>query len=284
MPRQPGLRIEHFNPDLAGLAGPRAEHRAWIRAITEFDEAKPRLIKQDGPVSVWRANLLAHDVAVKRWLLRSPADRLKAAARRSRADRQWIGARWLAAHGLRTAVPIAVLSDPAARWLITEWVDGPTVLERLAGGPGPDLDLLAAALGSQIAQLVNQGRFNRDHKPSNLIIARARPGPRSDAPARRSSTPPIAIVDTVAIRRVRPAPGARNRAASRMLASLIIEPTGVGHPPPTGWLDHIAAACARDFRNPARPESDLARHLVRLAELRVQRHGDPTPRADPLHG
>ncbi|MCC6675993.1 MAG: hypothetical protein IT436_02510 [Phycisphaerales bacterium] len=287
-PARPGPRIEHFNPDLTGFAGPRAEQLAWARAIAEFDEAKPRLIKQDGPVTVWRANLLAHDVAVKRWLLNSPSDLVKAAARRSRADRQWHGARWLAAHGLRTATPIAVLADRASRWLITEWIDGPTVLERLAAAPGPlteaDLDALADALGSQIAQLVNQGRFNRDHKPSNLILARARPGPTAAGRAGRATPPPIAIVDTVAIRRVGPAPGARARAAARMLASLIIEPTGVGHPPAASWLRRAAESCAHGFRVPAAPAEQLARRLLRLAEQRIGRHGDPTPRTDPLRG
>lgn len=285
-PARPGPRILHFNPDLAGFAGPRAEQLAWARAIAEFDEAKPRLVKQDGPVTVWRANLLAHDVAVKRWTLDSASTRLKAAARRSRADRQWHGARWLADHGLRTAAPVAVLADHASRWLITEWIDGPTVLERLAAPAGPpDLDALADALGSQIAQLVNQGRFNRDHKPSNLILARGRAGPRS-GPADRiaRSVPPIAIVDTVAIRRVGPAPGARFRAAARMLASLVIEPTGVGHPPPAEWLARAAAACARGFRHPAPPHDQAAKRLAQMARRRIDRHGDPTPRTDPLRG
>lgn len=289
MPSAPGPRLVHFNPDLPGPAGPRAEQSAWARAIAEFEDAKPRLIKQDGPVIVWRANLLAHDVAVKRWLLRDPASRVKAAARRSRADRHWHGARWLAAHGLRTAEPIAVLADRASRWLIAEWIDGPTVLERFAAGPeapGPALDDLADALGCQIAQLVNQGRFNRDHKPSNLIITRARPAPSGPANARpgRPSVPPIAIIDTVAIRRVPPTPGARVRAAARMLAALLIEPTGVGRPPPQGWMIRAAAACARNFRAPAPPVDDLARQLANLAARRIERHGDPTPRVNPLNG
>lgn len=289
MPSSPGPRLLRFNPDLAGPAGPRSEQLAWARAIAEFDEAKPKLIKQDGPVTIWRANLLAHDVAVKRWLLRTPSDRAKASARRSRADRQWHGARWLAAHGLRTASPIAVLADRDSLWLITEWLDGPTVLDRLAAPPddtGPDLPAVAESLGSQVAQLINQGRFNRDHKPSNLILLRARarrtPGLTDDRA--RPLLPVIAIIDTVAIRRTAPIPGGRARAAARMLASLLIEPAGVGHPPPSWWLPRLAAACARGFRAPSPPADALASRLTELALARVTRHGDPSPRTNPLGG
>lgn len=287
-PVPPLVRILRFNPAFGGPAGPRADARAWTDALTAFSDAKATLIKQDGPVSLYRANLLGHPVAIKHSRLTSLSDRLKSAARLSRAHRQWRGAAWLAEHNIPTAPPIALLSDrsasPHSLWLITGWLDGPTLLHHLAAEPidadHPRQRDLADALGSQIARLVHLGRFNRDHKPSNLILA---PPPTSPAHSPLKLTPAwpaIAIIDSVAIRPFSPTPTAREHAAARMLASLVIEPTGIGHPPPTAWIRLIAESCAANL-NSAEPADLAARILERTAAL-LRGHGDPTPKIHPL--
>lgn len=297
------FRILRFNPAYAGPAGSHADHRAWTQALASFADPsealqKPAMIKQDGPVTVWRANLQGHEVAVKRWALSSPADHLKALFGHARAHRHWEGAAWLASRQLRTAAPVVLARDRAAPalWLVTEWLRGPTVLEYLAATDSGELPRrrVAQALGLQLAALIRHGRFNRDHKPSNLILAA---GPAREDPARPRGSllfpgvqpsaagpaarpPAIAIIDCVAIRPIPPGPAAREHAAARMLASLVIEPTGIGAPPGADWARDIADAFARAME-PA-GNATLADRLTRRALRLVQRHGDPAPRINPL--
>ncbi|MFG0327814.1 MAG: hypothetical protein ACF8SC_11170 [Phycisphaerales bacterium JB037] len=154
---------------------------------------------------------------------------------------------------------------------------GRTLLDHLAERRADDL---APIVGRGVGRIVRAGLFNRDHKPSNLIVA----------PDRRS----LAVIDTVAIRPT-PFPA---RSVERMFASLIIEPTGVCGPPASEWLDTAAVAALRELHRPDRPaapghEEDLfeeppsdaeledAHQVLARVDRRIARHllkHDPRPR------
>jgi hypothetical protein len=257
----------------AAWAGAIADARAWS------------VLKEDGGSSVLVGEARGRRVVVKCHAPSGIAGRAKAAAGVSRLRRQWRGALWLRGRGFGTAAPLALLRGRGAsgvvECLVMEAVEGPTVLEVLArlggrrAGSGRDdgasppwvrgQHALARALGEQVARLCRSGRYNRDHKASNLIVTRL---------DRRCAE--IAIIDSVAIRRRTALSG---DVAARMLASLVIEPTGVGCPPRRALLMRGARACAD-----ALADGRSARELWRRAEAIVRRHGDPRPRVDPLGG
>lgn len=145
-----------------------------------------------------------------------------------------------------------------------EALPGKSILQHLA-----DRDLttrqehaVAAAIGSDIALLARHVLQNRDHKPSNLILTN---------PAK----PAIAIIDCVAIRR-----GIR---ADRMLASLVIEPSGVGLRPRRALMMRVIRECARNAPDILEGgHRRWVRELWRRVAAIVQAHGDPTPRVNPL--
>ncbi len=159
---------------------------------------------------------------MKCWQL-TVAGRLKSFLRCSRAFRHWRGAAWLAEHGFRTAACYSLLRGRVT-WrgpgidkeiLIMEALPGKSVLHHLADrdlGVGQE-HALARALGRMLADLARAGAYNRDGKPSNLIVTRTDP-------------PEIAVIDCVAIRAARGASMPLERSAARLL----IEPRGVGCP------------------------------------------------------
>lgn len=241
---------------------------AWIEALACFQPADARLLKADDLSRVWRTTMLGTPVVLKAAVVDGPVGRIRSWLGRSRAFRQWDGAQLLARARIPTAEPLllAFSSPPACEWLVLRAIEGPTVLEALAQRPSPDrLDRLATALGTQIWSMTHPSGespavFNRDHKPSNLIL-----DPVGD------DTP--TIVDTVGVRllgRSRP-----DVAAARMVASLIFEPTGVGYPPSQPFVSRLVGAAAGN--DPRR-----AAALARLTSALVRAHGDPTPKINPL--
>lgn len=274
---KPGVRTRRL------AAGEDA--RAWEASIAAFDPARAEVLKTDRDARVFRAVLRGREVVVKVWELRSPWARLKAALGFSRGFRHWHGASWLVRHKVRTARTLALAHQhgPAVReWLVMESLPGRSVLEFLAAD---DLSIrrqhvLARTLGAQVALIARRGRFNRDHKPSNLIVTSL-----SDTACE------VAVIDCVAIRR-----GRGVKARSRMLASLLIEPMGVACPPRGALIARCAIAESRAWlRSILRihPDAPLTFRLRRAARMMAKRtmtraaaiiraHGDPRPRVDPL--
>ena len=253
VPVHPGIRVLR--------TAPGESTGAWHAALGAFEPASAELLKSDGNTHVFRTRLLERDVVLKAWSLTRFTDRLKAAFGTSRAGRHWAGAERLKALGVATATPYALLAEyrgpHPAYWLAMQALAGPTVLDALAGrAPQMDLEALGRALGDQLAALARSGWFNRDHKPSNLIV--------TGAPAT------VAVIDCVAIRRGPAAVG-----LARMFASLLIEPTGVGHPPPNTFVHAV-----RDRLTAL--GLDGAGALERARAIQAS-HGDPTPRISPLN-
>jgi tRNA A-37 threonylcarbamoyl transferase component Bud32 len=256
---------------VARRIAPGADARRWLDLLGGFDPAGATVLKDDGDTAVWRARLDGRDVVVKRWRLRSASSRVKSALRSWRGDRHWRGARRLLEGGIQTGEPWVLAVGPGVQWLVMEWVPGRTVLEHLATrdlGPREELGG-AAAVGDLVAATVRAGLFNRDGKPSNLIMVQSPQGAE------------IAVIDCVGIRRSRDPVSS----AMRMLASLYVEPSGCGCPPRRPLILAAIQAMASDLN--ARDQKsgktkDAVRTFWNVAGMLVRLHGDPKPRVDPL--
>ncbi|MCH7791178.1 MAG: hypothetical protein IID31_02720 [Planctomycetes bacterium] len=251
---------------------------AWSDALSRPNwRDGAELLKRDGGVSVWRAELLGRVVVVKCWSLDRLKRRLQVIVGATPAVRQWRGAAWLQEHEIPTADPFVIvrttLDGQLTECLVMRALIGETVLDHLAGG---DLTIrqehaLARLIGRQIAQITLHNRFNRDHKPSNLIVTRT-----------GDSTPIVAVIDSVAIRR---ATRSLDHLCS-MLADLAIEPTGCGCPPRrTLAMRCVLEALAGMVSDGQPKDKDPAtlRNEVWAAVMSVMaRRGNLTPRIDPL--
>ncbi|MBX3403303.1 MAG: hypothetical protein KF699_07830 [Phycisphaeraceae bacterium] len=246
---------------------------AWAVALGEgawLDSA--RTLKAEGGVRVLGASMLGREVVVKVREVRGAWERLKCAVGRGKGDRHWRGAALLAGKGVATArvfvLARAMIGGCECELLAMEFVHGPTLLQRMAaahrgeaGAPGTrEQHALARAAGAQIAHMGEL--FNRDHKPSNLIVRGGE----------------IVVIDCEGVRRA-VIPG-----AARMFASLLIEPTGCGVPPRRSLRMRALLAWARagDPRGDRASHRAAAREVWAEAARVVRHHGDPTPRVDPL--
>ncbi|MBX3375973.1 MAG: hypothetical protein KF678_03100 [Phycisphaeraceae bacterium] len=260
---------QRFRIDRIG-AGERREE--WRRALGAF--LPEETLKKEGAAWVYRGRMLGREVVVKVRELRSLADRLKVALGAGRGRRHWRGASWLLEHGFATARPLVLAMErgsAAREWLVMEALPGASLLRHIA-----DADLgvreqhgLARAVGRQVAALCAAGRFNRDHKPSNLIVSR------------RGGEFVVSIIDCVAIRRGRDG-------AVRMLHALAVEPTGLRILPRRAVLARVIAAVVeaeyggRDRREAKSAMRGARRAYWGLVMESLRRHGDATPRTNPL--
>lgn len=235
--------------------------------LSESWEAPPRDIKRDDRTSVRRARAADRDIVIKSWRLSRPKDLLNTLLIRTPGRRHWRGAARLARLGASSAPCLALLRSRAGlrftETLLLEAVPGATLLEHLdmaARGASPfswrEQRELARAVGAQVRGLTTQGWFNRDHKPSNLIV---------NSPNR------VVMIDVVAIRRDRERTG-----GARMLTSLMLEPMGVG------------CVASRTMRMRVLKEASggaslSARKMAwRGIAERIAAHGDPRPKINPL--
>jgi len=151
--------------------------------------------------------------------------------------------------------------------LLLPYIEGPTLLRALRDNPS-DHPALAQAAGAIAGALARARWFNRDAKPSNFIVAGAED---------HAAQPRLVAIDTAAIRRV-----LRPRAAmERMLASLMLEPSGVGVELPPAFLQAAASAALRALTG-ADPSPSAIDALAKRVNARIRAHGDPTPRDNPL--
>lgn len=260
-----GVRIER-------LAPAEEPHRAqWLHALRGFDAATATALKTEGTNVVWRATMLGRQVVIKTQIHTSLLSRLKLALRASRACRHWEGAAWLTDHGFKTA-PVLLLAAEylpggTVEWLVMDYLPGRSLLETMAAHNLTAVQdrALARAVGRQAAAMVLAGAFNRDHKPSNLILTDQGP----------------AVIDCVAIK---PCPVRKHRALERMLASLVIEPTGLNCRPRRSLLMQALTGAADTMlgKSGQRPDRRaLVHHLWRRVASAVELHGNPTPRVNP---
>ncbi|HZW07018.1 MAG TPA: hypothetical protein VFF65_07830 [Phycisphaerales bacterium] len=263
--------------------GGMAEH--WKRVIErgergrEGQEGGAEVLKSEGGASVVAlpGEKGAAGLVVKRWELGTAGARLKAALKVSRAWRHWKGAERLTAAGVRTAACYAIARSVkrgvAIEWLVMDRLPGKTLLRHMADG---DLTVkqehaLAAAVGEMLERLIAHKRFNRDGKPSNLIVGWSGGG-----------APTVSVIDCVAIRG-----GATEGKLVPMLASLVIEPLGCGRGvlPRRGVLMRaLRSYYASAERRPGLPADWVQSRDFMWGEVAeaVRKHGDPRPKVDPL--
>lgn len=253
--------------------GPGEDAARWAVALADAAwHATATLLKSDTDAWVRRAIINGRDAVIKCRAISRADDRLKLLLGAARGDRQWRGATWLASHGFATAQPFtlatAEVDGMLTELLVAEYINARSVLEHLASS---DLTVreqheVCRALARLLAGMIKQGRYNRDGKPSNLLVVRS------------SGAIDVATIDTVAIRQ---SPSAHSKLID-MLASLMIEPIGVGAAPRLALRARVVKEVVELLnRDPSR------RHVERLelwwhVSERVAHHGDPRPRVNPL--
>lgn len=260
-------------------------------------------MKSEGRSWVARARLMHRDCVIKVRPAGGLAEAIKRAVGGARGQRHWRAAMWLLRRDIATPAPVALATarqgGRRVEVLVTAYVPGRTLLGLLGedGGDARAQLRVARAAGSLVAEVLHGGRYNRDNKPSNVLVIAPRGGPHlASAGHEIAPRPALALLDPVGLRRVRAAEGAVT-AAARMLASLVIEPTGVGCPPRVALRRAAVRGCLeRRWELGAPPEGEATVHEAMDPEWErvsaraywgavaglVRGHGDPTPRVRPV--
>ncbi len=278
LPPNRSIRISKFEE----VEGDAVEARTkWISTFTGRDWAVgAEVFKKTENSSVIRSMVLSRDLVLKTCRVGGVKGLVQGLVSSSRAHRQWAGSEWLRSVGVAAPRCVAIIrgtrDGSPVETLATEYVPGHTLLWQIARGvvkddaDSPASRAIAYAVGRDIAQIIKSGRFNRDHKPSNLVVTDAGP------PIAK-----IATVDAVAIQPLKPED--RAEGIAKMVAALIMEPKGTGNPMPASMLRRIVDALAHEMVGPGNAETWTGDMLTRANRL-VEAHGDSTPEHDPLIG
>ena len=236
----------------------------WPTTITTL--ADLRVLKQSEAGLVVAGTASAGDaVVVKIRRLAGVKGALRALLGMTPMARAWRTAARLRAVGIATAQPLALLAGTSGRErvevLVLPEIAGRTLLARLADRdlPEPVERVAAGNIADMVAHLASRRLANRDHKPSNIIVG---------------DTGRPVLLDA----ELRTAPPAE--AAARMLASLAIEPSGVGITLPRVPTARVLRLVASRLAEHGVDCS--ARDLRDAAAAIINRHGDPTPKDNPL--
>lgn len=240
-----------------------------------------KVFKRAPGVLVARVEGASGPAVVKIWWLGTPTDRLWHRLRQGRADRHQRGSERLRRAGLPTSACLGIGTvgggdDPLGAVLVMEALPGRSLLHAMADPalPPGTAGRLAERAARLTADLFTAGLYNRDHKPSNWLVTDEAEGH-------------LALIDTVAIRRISPAQVAKGLAAPclvRMTASLMIEPIGVDHPPRPAWCASFVRSLAdrlAESRGGPISRADR-RRFWRAVAAHVRGHPNPTPADDPL--
>lgn len=265
-----------------------ADGRAWAAALADGQwRQKARVLKRDGGTVVYRTRLLDREVVVKCWDMTTKS-RVQSLLGNTRGLRHWRGAARLRKCGVATAWTWALLrgDDEGRRVesLVMEALSGRSLLQHMADRDltVPEEHAVTAAVARDVARLLHRGLYNRDHKPSNLIVV---------DPARSAAK--VAVVDCLAISTVGLLKG--QEPGLQMFTSLMLEPIGVGHPPRRTLILRFLTVLLEELellkfgpslelssRSARRDRRRAIPGLIRQVEARIRDHGDPTPRVNPL--
>lgn len=293
LPQANAIRVTRLGHPLGGELARLVCEPGWRATAKELKRTGRSLVLcGPGPGSGAPDRLVLKVQALDR-----PLDWLASMLGLTKLDRQWRGAQRLARAGFATPVPLVQFRGVAAKslspgpngtqrvgCLLLSYVEGRTLLEAMAR-PGPeDPILLARALGRHIGLMLKARLFNRDHKPSNLLL------PKSSGSLNASRTKDespdargvVVVLDPVGVRRMRRSRKgrrrARTRARRRMLFALLVEPLGVGVEIGLRLRLETMHACAAELELPRR----VVREDFRAIDQMLFEHGDPTPQHDPL--
>ncbi|MBP1145350.1 tRNA A-37 threonylcarbamoyl transferase component Bud32 [Pseudomonas sp. PvP027] len=156
----------------------REEEPAMLPVLSQADALldKAHLYKTGGAASVGRVEVSGRTLVIKRYNIKNFSHWLKRFWRPSRAWHSWREGNRLMFLGIATPKPLAVqekrfLGLRSKAWLVTEFIDGPDIIERFAAyvesGDAPEVELLA--LDRLFAQLIQARISHGDFKGHNLF-------------------------------------------------------------------------------------------------------------------
>lgn len=156
----------------------REEEPAMLPVLSQADALldKGHLYKTGGAASVGRVEVSGRTLVIKRYNIKNFSHWLKRFWRPSRAWHSWREGNRLMFLGIATPKPLAVqekrfLGLRSKAWLVTEFIDGPDIIERFAAyvesGDAPEVELLA--LDRLFAQLIQARISHGDFKGHNLF-------------------------------------------------------------------------------------------------------------------
>ncbi|KPZ02953.1 Uncharacterized protein ALO43_02544 [Pseudomonas tremae] len=159
-------------------ASRREEEAAMLPVLTQADALldKGHLYKTGGAASVGRVDVNGRALVIKRYNIKNFSHWLKRFWRPSRAWHSWREGNRLMFLGIATPKPLAVqeqrfLGLRSKAWLVTEFLDGPDIIERFAPwvdtADVPEVELLA--LDQLFAQLIEERISHGDLKGHNLF-------------------------------------------------------------------------------------------------------------------
>ncbi|MEL6329072.1 MAG: hypothetical protein AAFR38_05385 [Planctomycetota bacterium] len=257
----------------------------WSEALARVDwrgdgpneAAKAWVLKAGRKGTVWRATLpvgrgkreRALECVLKVEPLRGIGKRFQALLRKTKAWRQRDGARLLEKKKIPCSPCHAILRGKGrsgfVEVLVARWIEGPTLLERLAADDRTiaEEQAISAALADLTANLLD-GRpalANLDHKPSNMILSPGRP---------------VALIDSVAIEKVG---RVDHGEAEEMFECMVRECGACAHLPSRSSAMRFARALAS--RRADGKRTDRRQIFVWLTR-EAAREDWQTPRDDPL--
>ncbi len=252
----------------------------WRRALETGEWVDGAVVmKSEGGSWVRRATMMGREVVVKCRELGTVWKRVKFGVGMGHGAKQWRGAERLMKAGIATGRPLvmarAVVDGRVCEVMVLEFVEGKTLLEILdevKRGVGPGVreqHAIARAVAETVVKSAKGGFYNRDHKPSNLIV-------RRDADGRWD----IAVIDCVGLKWRAPVDDSGNE---WMFAALMIEAIGCGCGPRRALWARVVMSLG--WTNGGRERvrlRDLREEVVEQVELEIKVHGDPRPRVDPL--
>ena len=156
----------------------REEEPAMLPVLSQADALldKGHLYKTGGAASVGRVEVSGRTLVIKRYNIKNFSHWLKRFWRPSRAWHSWREGNRLMFLGIATPKPLAVqekrfLGLRSKAWLVTEFIDGPDIIERFAAyvesGDASEVELLA--LDRLFAQLIQARISHGDFKGHNLF-------------------------------------------------------------------------------------------------------------------
>ncbi|MBP1142412.1 lipopolysaccharide kinase InaA family protein [Pseudomonas syringae] len=156
----------------------REEESAMLPVLSQADALldKGHLYKTGGAASVGRVEINGRPLVIKRYNIKNFSHWLKRFWRPSRAWHSWREGNRLMFLDIATPKPLAVqekrfLGLRSKAWLVTEFIDGPDIIERFApyveNGDAPEVELLA--LDRLFAQLIQARISHGDFKGHNLF-------------------------------------------------------------------------------------------------------------------
>lgn len=230
------------------------------------------------------------NVVLKIRPLVSPLSRLKAILGLGRAERHIRGAGLLALAKIPTARTLAgglLRADGAlCEFVAMERLEGQTLLRALleastGGIPVKLQHALARAAGHLVAELARNRLFNRDHKPSNIIVmGEFSASPRTDGTSVPLSSPRLALIDPVGVRREWS--GNPTGELREMMSKMYIEALGCAVPPRRALcMRALTEIVGYEFRDRA-VRSRAIREAWTACRRIIESHGDPRPKTNPL--